>query len=89
VTRPRYEVQLAPAALRSLRKLQRPIQVRIAHAIESLAANPRPPGVVKLSGEDELHRIRAGDYRMLYSIQDDVLIVLVVAIGHRRDIYRE
>lgn len=89
MTRPRYEVQLTPSALRSLRKLQRPIQVRVAHAIDSLAVNPRPPGTTKLSGEDELYRVRVGDYRIIYSIEDRVLIVLVVAIGHRRDIYRK
>ena len=89
MTRPRYEIQLAPAALRSLKKLQRPIQVRLAHAIDSLAVDPRPPGTTKLSGEDELYRIRVGDYRIIYSIENNLLLVLVVAIGHRREIYRK
>lgn len=89
MARKEYEVRLAPAALRSLKKLNRPVQVIIAHAIDSLAANPRPHGVVKLSGEAELYRIRSGDYRIIYAIEDDVLVVLVVAIGHRREIYRK
>ena len=88
MTLPTYKVELAPHALRSLRKLERPLQVRIAHAIDSLAADPRPHGAVKLSGEDDLYRIRTGDYRIIYSVVDRVLTVLVIAIGHRRDVYR-
>ncbi|HEX6576542.1 MAG TPA: type II toxin-antitoxin system RelE/ParE family toxin, partial [Gemmatimonadaceae bacterium] len=77
MTRPIYNVELAPAALRSLRKLERPVQVRIAHAIDLLAADPRPHGAVKLSGEDDLYRIKTGDYRIIYSVVDRVLTVLV------------
>jgi mRNA interferase RelE/StbE len=56
--------------------------------IDSLAANPRPQGVEKMKGEKNLYRVRTGDYRILYTIEDRKLIVLVVKIGNRRDVYR-
>ena len=56
--------------------------------MDALAANPRPRGVKKLTGLDDLYRIRVADYRIVYQIQDDRLIVLVVRIGHRKDVYR-
>ncbi len=59
------------------------------NALDSLAKNPRPPGCVKLQGGDDLYRVRVGDYRVVYTIQDTVLVVLVVEAGHRRDIYRQ
>lgn len=56
--------------------------------MESLAVNPRPHGTKKLVGLDQLFRVRVGDYRIVYQIQDDKLVVLVVGIGHRKDVYR-
>ena len=56
--------------------------------MDGLAKEPRPKGVKKLSGADDLYRIRVGDYRVVYQIRDDRLIVLVVRIGHRKDVYR-
>jgi mRNA interferase RelE/StbE len=85
----RYHVTLAPAADRQLRKLPISVQVQIVRALETLEANPRPRGVVKRQGEDALFRIRVGDWRIVYQIQDDRLMVLVVRIGHRRDVYRK
>ena len=61
---------------------------RFRETLAALAENPRPPGCVKLQGESELYRVRVGEYRIVYQIQDAVLVVLVVQIGHRRDIYR-
>jgi mRNA interferase RelE/StbE len=61
---------------------------RIAKALHVLEENPRPSGCVKLQGEDELYRVRVGDYRIVYQIRDASLVVLVVQIGHRREIYR-
>ncbi len=81
------EIEFAASAAKAFSKLDRPTQLRLAHKIDLLALNPRPPGAKKLQDEHALYRIRAGDYRILYSIQDRLLIVLVVAIGHRRDIY--
>ncbi|MEJ2866437.1 type II toxin-antitoxin system RelE/ParE family toxin [Actinomycetospora sp. OC33-EN08] len=84
-----YRVEIAPAALRQLRKLDHVARRRVQAAVELLADDPRPPGAVKLSGGDGEWRVRTGDYRVVYEIQDGALLVLVVAVGHRRDIYRQ
>lgn len=83
-----YRIEVAPAALRQLRKLERVAQRRVQAAIELLADEPRPAGAKKLVGGDGEWRVRTGDYRIVYEIYDGVLLVLVVAIGHRRDIYQ-
>jgi mRNA interferase RelE/StbE len=85
---PRYRVQILPGAARELAALPHDVRQRIDARIQSLADNPRPPGVEKLAGEEGLYRVRAGDFRVVYSIQDDVLLVLVVRIGHRGEVYR-
>jgi mRNA interferase RelE/StbE len=84
-----YEVILRPSAARSFRKLPSEVQARLKPAIDALAEDPRPHGIDKMSGGEHLYRIRVGDYRIVYEIQDDVLLVLVVGIGHRREIYRK
>ncbi|MFJ4029398.1 type II toxin-antitoxin system RelE/ParE family toxin [Paenarthrobacter sp. NPDC089989] len=83
-----YAVQLAPAAVRQLRKLPPDARRRIQAAIELLADSPRPPGAKKLVGSANDWRVRTGDYRIIYEIQDGRLVILVVAVGHRRDIYK-
>ena len=83
-----YQVQVAPAAARQLSKFDPPVQRRLVAAMETLASNPRPPGVSKIQGEENLWRIRTGDYRIVYAVYDKRLVVLVVAFGHRREIYR-
>lgn len=83
-----FQVQIAPAALRQLRKLDRAAQARVGAAIDLLAATPRPSGATKLVGGDGEWRVRTGDYRIVYEIHDQVLLVLVVRVGHRREIYR-
>ena len=83
-----YRLEFAPRVHRQLHRLPRDIQVRLAAAMEALAANPRPHGVKKLSGEENLYRIRAGDYRIIYQIRDKELIVLIVKVAHRREVYR-
>lgn len=82
-----YRVELSPVAGRELRKLDRVAQRRIQAAIELLADNPRPPGARKLVGGDGEWQVRTGDYRIVYEIRDDVLVVLVLTVGHRREIY--
>lgn len=82
-----YRLDYSPVAQRSIERLQRSMQTRILARLESLSQNPRPPGSVKLSGQDA-YRIRVGDYRIIYTIQDDRLIVLIIDVGHRRDVYR-
>ncbi len=84
----RYTVFLKPSAERALKKIAAPNLRRIVRAIDNLRTNPRPSGVTALQGEPGLLRIRVGDYRIIYTVQDDVLTVLVVTVGHRRDVYK-
>lgn len=83
-----YRIELRPAARRSLAALPRDAQARIASALDSLTTQPRPPGVTKLRGPEGFYRIRVGDYRIVYAIEDDLLLVLVVRVAHRREVYR-
>lgn len=85
----KYSIVFAPAALRQLRKLPKPDQKRIVREIEILEDDPRPHGIKKLQGTDNLWRIRIGDYRVVYEIQNAKLIVLVLRIAHRKDVYRK
>ncbi len=83
-----YRLELKPSAAKSLSKLPRTVQRAIAAVLEELTENPRPRGVTKLAGEEDLYRVRAGDYRVVYTIRDQVLLVLVVRIAHRKEVYR-
>ena len=83
-----YSIAFAAAAKRQFDKLPRPAQRQLGEVMAQLTENPRPPGVVKLAGEDGLYRVRGGDYRAIYRIEDDRLLLLVIKVGHRRDIYR-
>ena len=80
-----YRIEIAPAAVRQLRKLDPTARRRVQAAIELLADQPRPSGATKPVGGDGEWRVRTGDYRIVYEVHDDVLLVLVVAVGHRRD----
>jgi mRNA interferase RelE/StbE len=82
-----YKIFIKPSAAKELESVPTKDRRRLATKIKSLGSNPRPPGCEKLSGL-ERYRIRQGNYRVLYEIQDDVLIVLVVKVGHRKDVYR-
>ena len=84
----RYRVEFSRPADRQFRGLPADIQRRIAPKINALAGAPRPRGAVKLEGAEDLYRLRVGDYRVLYQILDRVLVILVVALGHRREVYR-
>jgi mRNA interferase RelE/StbE len=81
-------VSVAPAAERQLRKLDPPARRRVQAVIELLAEQPRPPASTQLVGGTGEWRVRTGDYRIVYEIDDGVLVVLAVAVGHRREIYR-
>ena len=83
-----YSILLAPPAERQLKSLTESVQKRIVKRLKSLRENPRPQGAKKLAGEDDLYRVREGDYRIIYTIQDKELIVLVVKIGDRKEVYR-
>lgn len=84
-----HEVILQPSAAKVLRKLPKAVQKRIGKRIDELAENPRPPDAKPLAGAERLLRVRAGEYRIVYTVKDRELIVLVIRIGHRRDIYRK
>ncbi|WP_372726681.1 type II toxin-antitoxin system RelE/ParE family toxin [Nostoc sp. TCL26-01] len=71
------------------RKLSQELQDRIQTKIDDLAIEPRPNGVKKLKGEENSYRIRVGDYRVIYDIFDDVLLVSVVSVGHRSEVYKD
>ena len=81
-----YTIQILPAAVRAIRKLPPEAKRRVQAAIELLAQDPRPPAATKLTARAEW-RVRTGDYRVLYRIEDDILTVVVVGAGHRREIY--
>jgi mRNA interferase RelE/StbE len=83
-----YSILLAPPAERQLKALAEPTQKRIVKLLRTLQDNPRPQGVKKLAGEEDLYRIREGDYRIVYAIQAKKLIVQVVKIGDRKKVYR-
>jgi len=83
-----YAVEFAPSAEREFRKLAREIQLRLRPHIDALGSDPRPVGAKKLKGRDDLWRIRAGDYRIVYEVRDRALVVLVVRVAHRREVYR-
>ena len=83
-----YRIEFAPRAERDFKALDGSIRGRIARRIQSLADNPYPQGIKKIEGEEELYRLRVGDYRILYQVQRQRVVILVVGIGHRRDIYR-
>ena len=83
-----YTVTILPSALHQLAEIPRPDQKRIKERIDRLATDPRPPGAKKLQGEADLFRLRSGNYRVVYSIEDVRMMVLVIRIGHRRDVYR-
>ena len=83
-----YRVEIARRAIKSIAKLPRKEQLRVRAAIDLLADDPRPPGCTALAGEDSVYRVRVGDYRILYEVIDDRLVIQVVRVGHRRDVYR-
>lgn len=86
----RYKVLIKKSAAKELESIAgKKDRMRIAARISALADNPRPPGVEKLSGTNEKYRVRQGPYRIVYEIQDEVLVVYVVRIADRKDVYRK
>jgi mRNA interferase RelE/StbE len=84
----RFRVVLSDRAQRSLSALDRPLQLRIAKALRRLEVEPRcDPQVRRLIGSEQ-YRLRVGDYRILFEIEDDRLLVVVIEMGHRREVYR-
>ena len=85
--RSEYEVRLHLAAARAYRRLHGPLRDRVRAAIDALASDPRPRGAQKLASRDD-YRVRVGDYRIVYAVDDDDRLVIVARIAHRRDVYR-
>ena len=83
-----YAIEFVPSATRELRKLPREVQLKLNERIDSLSSDPRPRGSRKLKGTDELWRVRVSDYRIVYEVRDKALLVLVVRVAHRREVYR-
>lgn len=84
-----YRVEVSRRGLRTLAALRRREQQRIRAAIDLLSDQPRPPGCLALGGEVHAYRVRVGDYRIVYDVLDDRLIVQLIRVGHRRDVYRK
>lgn len=83
-----YKIVVQRRASRAFLALDGPVRSRVGAAIDALANDPRPPGAKALVGMVGVLRIRVGAYRVLYEVQDDRLVVLVIDVGHRREIYR-
>lgn len=82
-----YQIEFTKSASKQLKKLPKEQQIRIQAKIDELADNPRPDGVVKLTNSEN-YRIRVGSYRIVYDILDDILLISVVKVSHRKDVYR-
>ncbi|MBJ7900175.1 MAG: type II toxin-antitoxin system RelE/ParE family toxin [Cyanobacteria bacterium RI_101] len=82
-----YRIEILRSAQKSLSKLPKDIQVRIIRKIDDLGINPYPPDAKKLKNANGNFRIRVGDYRVIYKIKDNELVILVVKIAHRREVY--
>jgi mRNA interferase RelE/StbE len=81
-----YKLYIKPSAVKEIEYLPKKDRIRVVQKIQGLTADPRPPGCEKLTGDDK-YRVRQGRYRIVYSIKDDELVVTVVKVGHRKDIY--
>ncbi|MGB7157242.1 MAG: type II toxin-antitoxin system RelE/ParE family toxin [Tepidisphaeraceae bacterium] len=84
-----YQVTVGESIRRSLRKLSVKLRERLLRAVYELEAGPRPPGCTKLTGQHDLYRIRVGDYRIVYRVNDERQLIEIVIIAHRREVYRD
>ena len=83
-----YRIEVKRSAAKALRKIPKADQKRIADRIDSLAESLPDPDITKMKGKNPFHKVRVGNYRIIYEIQEDVLLILIIKIGHRKDIYR-
>lgn len=84
----KHIVRLGPRARKALDRLPGDMRGRVVRKLKALEDEPRPPGAEKLTGPDDLYRVRAGAWRIVYAIRDRELVVIVVRLGHRREVYR-
>lgn len=84
-----YSILYKKSAEKELKKLPKTIRVVVFKKIQALANDPRPNGSVKLRGAEDLYRIRHSDYRIIYSVESDILTIFVVKVAHRKDVYRD
>ena len=83
-----YKVEWKRSAVKELEKLPRQAVTRVVEAVRNLASNPFPAGIRKLTGSDQTYRIRVGVYRILYSVNVDQLIIEIIRVKHRKDVYK-
>ena len=84
----RYRIEFSLGAEHQFKKFPKEVQIRLKHRIDILAENPFPRGVKKLSAEENLYRLRIGDYRIIYQVQGRALLILILKLGHRKNVYR-
>ena len=83
-----YRLLIKPSAAKEIESSPKKDHLRIVKRIQDLSTDPRPPGCEKLSGHDDKYRVRQGTYRIVYTISDVGLVICVVKVGHRKDVYR-
>ena len=84
----KYKIEFKRSAAKALRKTPKSDQKRIADKIDSLSENLPDPAITKMKGDNPFHRIRVGDYRIIYEIHGDILLIVILKIGHRKEVYR-
>jgi mRNA interferase RelE/StbE len=84
----KYSIEFKRSAAKVLRKIPNPDRRRIRDKIDSFVDNLPDPAITKMKGDNPFHRVRAGDYRIIYEIHEDILLILVLKIGHRKEVYR-
>ncbi|MBC7568270.1 MAG: type II toxin-antitoxin system RelE/ParE family toxin [Spirosoma sp.] len=82
-----YTITFKKSASKQLRKLPKAVLANVASAVDDLANEPRPDSCKKLKGTDDVYRIRVGDYRVLYTVDDSIITVEVIKVGNRKDVY--
>ena len=83
-----FRIELTKSAAKALKSIPKKDQKRIAKKMEDLADKPPGPAKTKMKGDNPFHRVRVGDYRVIYEIQNEILLILILKIGHRKEVYR-
>jgi len=85
----RYSIEFRPAVLKNLKRFPKRDLVRIKKKIEELGSNLPLLNTTKMKGDNSFHKVRSGDYRIIYEIHDERLVILIVKVGHRKDVYKK